>query len=52
MCGIAGIINYRFDPPAVDQGELLRVREAMSVRGPDRGLRGWAKFIGKEFCLI
>ena len=35
MCGIAGIINYRFDSPAVDKSELLRVREAMAVRGPD-----------------
>ncbi len=35
MCGIAGIFAYRDTAPAVDREELLRVREAMRVRGPD-----------------
>ncbi|KXB09548.1 hypothetical protein AKJ60_00035 [candidate division MSBL1 archaeon SCGC-AAA385M11] len=34
MCGIAGIINYR-QGPAVDQKDLLRMRETMISRGPD-----------------
>jgi len=35
MCGIAGIFAYRDSAPPVDQGELLRMREAMVKRGPD-----------------
>ena len=35
MCGINGILRLRPDAPAIDQGELLRTREAMTARGPD-----------------
>jgi asparagine synthase (glutamine-hydrolysing) len=35
MCGIAGIYEYRESAPPVDEGELLRIREAMIHRGPD-----------------
>jgi asparagine synthase (glutamine-hydrolysing) len=35
MCGIAGIFAYREGAARVDEGELLRVREHMSRRGPD-----------------
>ncbi len=35
MCGIAGIFAYRDTAPPVDREELLRIREAMRVRGPD-----------------
>ena len=35
MCGIAGIFAYGNDAPPVDTEELLRVREAMRMRGPD-----------------
>src|SRR6266849_1499460 len=35
MCGIAGIFAYRDGTPPVDARELLKIREAMAVRGPD-----------------
>ncbi len=35
MCGVAGIFGYSHDAPAVDTGELLRIREQMIRRGPD-----------------
>lgn len=35
MCGINGILRLRPDAPAIDPGELLRTREAMTARGPD-----------------
>ena len=35
MCGIAGIFAYRDQAPPVDKEELLRIREAMRLRGPD-----------------
>ncbi len=35
MCGIAGIYAYREAAAPVDEGELLRIREAMIHRGPD-----------------
>lgn len=35
MCGIAGIFGYRNEAPAVDRDELLRIRDAMRLRGPD-----------------
>ena len=35
MCGIAGIFAYASRAPDVDRDELLRVRDAMSMRGPD-----------------
>ena len=35
MCGIAGIFAYRDRAPKVDREELLRIREAMTKRGPD-----------------
>lgn len=35
MCGIAGIFSYRSNGVAVDQSELLRMRDHMIARGPD-----------------
>lgn len=35
MCGIASVFAYHIDAPPVDRDELLRIREAMSARGPD-----------------
>src|SRR5881392_928896 len=35
MCGIAGAFSYRETAPPVDSEELLRVRDAMTTRGPD-----------------
>lgn len=35
MCGIASIYSYHQTAQPVDQGELLRIREAMEKRGPD-----------------
>jgi asparagine synthase (glutamine-hydrolysing) len=35
MCGIAGIFSYRDQGMAVDRGELLRMRDYMTNRGPD-----------------
>jgi asparagine synthase (glutamine-hydrolysing) len=35
MCGINGIFAYGGGSPAVDEGELLRSRDAMTLRGPD-----------------
>jgi asparagine synthase (glutamine-hydrolysing) len=35
MCGIAAIFAYRDSAPVVEEQELLRIREAMSDRGPD-----------------
>lgn len=35
MCGIAGIFVYKNNAPPVQQEELLRIRDAMSLRGPD-----------------
>ena len=35
MCGIAAVFGYSSTASPVDQGELLRVREAMINRGPD-----------------
>ncbi len=35
MCGIASIFAYNRDVPPVDRDELVRIREAMSARGPD-----------------
>jgi asparagine synthase (glutamine-hydrolysing) len=34
VCGIAAIFNYRTGEP-IDRGELNRIREAMTARGPD-----------------
>src|ERR1035437_5007447 len=39
MCGIAAIFNYRTGE-SIDRAELLRVRDAMSLRGPD-GCGDW-----------
>ena len=39
MCGIAGIFGYQNDALPIDVDELIDIREAMAVRGPDgRGL--------------
>lgn len=35
MCGIAGIFAYAPDAPKVRRGELVAIRDAMAVRGPD-----------------
>ena len=35
MCGLAGIFVYRTGARPVNEGELLRMREAMVTRGPD-----------------
>jgi asparagine synthase (glutamine-hydrolysing) len=35
MCGIAGIHAYLDVAPPVDRGELLRITERMTARGPD-----------------
>jgi asparagine synthase (glutamine-hydrolysing) len=35
MCGIAATFAYQDNAPPVDQEELLRIREAMIMRGPD-----------------
>ena len=35
MCGLAGIFAYRSGARPVNEGELLRMREAMVTRGPD-----------------
>src|SRR5690242_10507864 len=34
MCGIAAIFNYRTGEP-VDRVELVKIRDAMTPRGPD-----------------
>ncbi len=34
MCGIAAIFNYRTGEP-IDRAELMRIRDAMTARGPD-----------------
>ncbi len=35
MCGIAGEFSYGANAPAVDAAALVRVRDAMRLRGPD-----------------
>ena len=45
MCGIAAIFNYRTGEP-IDRAELLRVRDAMSLRGPD-GCGDWVSPDGR-----
>ncbi|UCF51142.1 MAG: hypothetical protein JSV48_16600, partial [Bradyrhizobium sp.] len=35
MCGINGAFAYRADAPPINRAELLRVRDAMTARGPD-----------------
>ena len=35
MCGLAGIFVYRTGAQPVNEGELIRMREAMVTRGPD-----------------
>ena len=35
MCGIAAIFAFHSSAPPVDRHELIRVRDAMTVRGPD-----------------
>ncbi len=46
MCGIAGIFAYGNAAPPVDREELLRIREAMQVRGPD-GVGLWVSGDGR-----
>ena len=40
MCGIAGLFAYGAAAPPVDAARLMRMREAMAVRGPD-GAGAW-----------
>ncbi|HEY0552864.1 MAG TPA: asparagine synthase (glutamine-hydrolyzing) [Thermoanaerobaculia bacterium] len=40
MCGINGILRLSDAAPAIDPGELLRTRDAMTARGPD-GCGAW-----------
>ena len=40
MCGLAGIFAYGDGALPVDETELLKMREAMSARGPD-GAGSW-----------
>ena len=40
MCGIAGLFAYGAAAPPVDAARLMRMREAMAVRGPD-GSGSW-----------
>lgn len=35
MCGIAGIVAYATAAPSPDERELVRIRDAMTARGPD-----------------
>ena len=46
MCGIAAIFAYESQSPSVDREELLRIREAMRVRGPD-GSGSWLSQNGR-----
>ena len=46
MCGIAGIFAYHDAAPPVDREELLRIREAMRLRGPD-GAGLWISVDGR-----
>jgi asparagine synthase (glutamine-hydrolysing) len=46
MCGIAGIVAYRPEAPPVDLEELLTVRDAMAMRGPD-GAGHWTSKDGR-----
>ena len=45
MCGIAAILNYGLGP-ATDPSDMLRMREAMVVRGPD-GAGYWTSRDGR-----
>lgn len=40
MCGIAGIYAYRGAPSPIDRDELRRIRDHMTIRGPD-GVGEW-----------
>src|SRR5437764_994535 len=40
MCGINGILRLTDSAPPIDRDELLRTRDAMTVRGPD-GCGAW-----------
>jgi len=40
MCGIGAIFAYGRDAPRIDRDALLRIREAMALRGPD-GAGSW-----------
>jgi asparagine synthase (glutamine-hydrolysing) len=46
MCGIAALFAYHYAAPLVDRDELLRVRDAMTVRGPD-GAGEWIDSAGR-----
>src|ERR1019366_4308629 len=45
MCGMAAIFNYRTGEP-IGRAELLRIRDAMSLRGPD-GCGDWVSPDGR-----
>src|ERR1700733_12690606 len=46
MCGIAAIFAYGSAVPMVDRAELIRIRDAMTSRGPD-GCGDWLSVDGK-----
>ena len=46
MCGIAAIFNYRTGEP-IERAELLRIRDHMSLRGPD----GCGDWISPDGCI-
>lgn len=46
MCGIAAIFAYHPSAPGVDRQELKRIRDAMSLRGPD-GAGEWFSSDGR-----
>ncbi len=46
MCGIVGIYAYRATAPEVDREELQRIRNHMTVRGPD-GVGEWLSEDGR-----
>jgi len=47
MCGVAGTFAYREGAPRVDRNDLLRIRDAMSRRGPD----GAGLWISVDACV-
>ena len=46
MCGIAAILAHSPAAPPVDRAELPRIRDAMTLRGPD-GYGNWFSVDGR-----
>ncbi len=46
MCGLVSIFAYSSGAPAVDRDELLRIRDHMTMRGPD-GFGAWYSADGR-----